>query len=660
MLRKVSIDVEELGPPARSMVCPAVVLGLTLIAFKAVWLEPRAGIAAAGIQTAGGTLISFLTEWLTVCASDVLFALLVGVIGQGLLMLVSRWPRLRRCTRWLLVGLCCLSVVYGVASVRMFASLGTWLTAGLISMTGNWRDVRSSVLPYLTPKLIAAALLVPLGYLLALWMTERAWQRVGHRAARWGLLIGLLVLGGWMLAARSAVAARQAGGSDEWRMVQNPHLVLINSFVRERFFAASQEIGIEFASDHTADFRLAAHRKRGVAPTPGLPRGPRNVLLITCESVGTQFLNIYGSPYRTWPRMERELEHAVVFDNHYAHVTNSANSLWTMALSCYPPLRTDEHIRKRAEVPGISLSNVLKPRGYRTAFIAGGHNDWANFETFIAARGFETIWDYRNAGVPELNSWGVEDRHLVDMVLRYIDQEPRDKPFFIHAWPVAPHHPYGPDYGMPQTGWENVDFLQGETKFGDMTWDLGRYLNALHELDKQLARLLDELRKRNLAEDTLVIITGDHGEAFGWPHKMFRQGGGVFEEYLRVPMIVWNPRLFKGAQRKPVLGGHIDLQPTILDFLGLPAQATWQGRSLFSSERTGRAYLFGSADQGILSVRQGDVKFVYNRLTRSERLFDLRSDPLEQVNVASRAPELCRELRQRIAAWAHFQQGLWK
>jgi arylsulfatase A-like enzyme len=359
--------------------------------------------------------------------------------------------------------------------------------------------------------------------------------------------------------------------------------------------------------------------------------------------------------------MESEARHALVFDNYYANVTNTANALFSMTLSSYPPLRSAEHTIKRADARGTSAANVLRPLGYRTAFISAGYNDWASQDLFLRPRGYDVVWDAKDSGCAEMNSWGVEDRCMVDMVLRYVDQDPtRAKPFYVFAWTQANHHPYGPEYGEPAKNWDNPDLLGGEKRFGEYSWDLGRYLSALFELDKQLGRLFDALRRRGLAEDTIVVVTGDHGEVFGWPHKAYGHGGGVYQEYVNVPFVVWSPGLFKAPARSAQLGGHVDLQATVLDLLGVAPPALWQGRSLFSPEHPPRAYFFGSADQGYLGVREGNWKYVYNRLTQSEMLFDLSADPTEQANVAGANREVCHQLRQRIAAWAAAQRGMWK
>jgi arylsulfatase A-like enzyme len=237
----------------------------------------------------------------------------------------------------------------------------------------------------------------------------------------------------------------------------------------------------------------------------------------------------------------------------------------------------------------------------------------------------------------------------MDMALKFIDQG-QDKPFYILAWTRATHHPYEPTEGM-----EEIDFFGAGPKPPD-DWDLGRYLNTMHEVDKQLGRLFDELRRRQLDQDTLVVVTGDHGEAFGWPHQIWGHSYQVYQENVHVPLMVWNPRLYPTGRRQTQIGGHIDLAPTLADMLGLPAAESWQGRSLFDPTHPGRAYFYGAMESYIFGVRQGQWKYILNATDGLEELYNLSADPLEQKNVIGHNLALGRELRQRVSAWVDYQR----
>ena len=293
------------------------------------------------------------------------------------------------------------------------------------------------------------------------------------------------------------------------------------------------------------------------------------------ESTGAKYLGLFGSRYPTTPNLEREAAHARVFDRFYAHVGLTANSVAAMSLSVYPYMTWREYTVEYPRFPGETLAQLLGPRGYRTAFLHSGHLEYVNQESFLQDRGFHELLDWKDLeGGPGHFSWGGSDRVLIDRTLDWIDRD-RSRPFYAVVWTQQSHHPYDPVPGQ-----ETRDFFEGSRLPPD-DWDLGRYLNTVRDADAQLGRLFAGLRERGLADDTLVVVTGDHGETFGDPHPTWGHGFRVYEESVRVPMMVWNPRLFPKGGRSDVVGGHVDINPTVAHLLGVPASPTWQGRSLF-------------------------------------------------------------------------------
>ena len=248
------------------------------------------------------------------------------------------------------------------------------------------------------------------------------------------------------------------------------------------------------------------------------------------------------------------------------------------------------------------------------------------------------------------SSWGVQDKAMVDMLLRYIDGD-RSKPIYIFSWNQGTHHPFFLPPEIPPT-----DFLHGDRSYGDIPEDLNKYLNSLREFDRQLGRLFDALRERGLDKDTLVVVTGDHGQAFGAPHKGYFHSGNVYEEDVHVPMVVWSPALFTQAAVSDAVGSQIDLSPMILDLLGVSAPAGWQGRSPMDSSQAHRAYFFGIRNDYIYGVREGAFKYIFNASQGRGELFDVTKDPDEQADLAASQPELCKTLRERLAAWVEYDR----
>ena len=631
---------EAIGRPdgRPSAFWPALLMGVALVLCKVAMLASVRWWNAAGVWDRAG--------WLVISAhADVVFALAVGLAGQAVLWLVAGRPVVARRVWRGVVAACVICVIYGVASVILFGYLSTPLTYSLIYLAGDMKNMRSSAGAAISWWTIAGVVGVPVAYLLLVKLTASlSTQRT--RSMRIVQGAGLLVL---LLVVRRAEDQLRWVMPLQGELARNPHVVLASSCITELLGGRSIVLDHDYPPEYERDFSTIGD---GIQPTPGLKRGPKNVIVIVCESLGTQHMALFGGKWPTTPNLQKESGHSLVFDGFYAHVTNTANALTAITLSTYVPMSWREVPVETPDIPGVTVPQILSQAGYRTAFISAGDNRWSNQERFLQGRGFQTIWDHRQAGRSSTweFSWGVGDACMVDMLLGWIDDAP-GRPFCAYTWTQGTHHPY-----YAGAGHRPIDFFAAGPPRSPDERDLDKYLNAMHELDAQLGRLFDALRKRGLADDTLIIITGDHGEAFGWPRKHYGHVGRIHEEDVHIPLIIWSPSLFRDEPRRNTVGAQVDLNPTIMDLLGLPADPGWQGRSLFAPTRANRAYVFGCSGLYYLGMRQGNWKYIHDATHGREELYDLSADPMELKNLTAENPALCRELRGRVAAWVGAQQ----
>src|SRR5437867_1492730 len=185
----------------------------------------------------------------------------------------------------------------------------------------------------------------------------------------------------------------------------------------------------------------------------------------------------------------------------------------------------------------------------------------------IEKRGFEVLEDAAAIGGNIHSSFGVDDSSTVKRLLSWIDSLKQGERFFVTYLPVAGHHPYA----TPERG--------PFTASGDNP-ALNRSLNALHYGDSALGELLSGLRARNLERNTLFVLFGDHGEAFGQHEGNFGHTLFIYDENIHVPYIIAAPGLIEDKIRLSNAASLIDTAPTILDLLGLPVPENLQGTSL--------------------------------------------------------------------------------
>ena len=226
-------------------------------------------------------------------------------------------------------------------------------------------------------------------------------------------------------------------------------------------------------------------------------------------------------------------------------------------------------------------------------------------------------------------------------MLAWIDSLRRDQMFFITYLRIAGHHPYDtPEPGpFPETN------------------EFGRYRNALHYGDKALGKLFKGLKSRGLDTNTLFVIFGDHGEAFGQHEGNFGHTLFIDEENVHVPFLVAAPGLVRNGARVSSVASLIDTAPTILDLLGLPAPSDYQGVSLLKSEES-MALFYTDYSLGFLGLRDGRWKFVYELESSRSTLFDLSADIPETNNVAARFPERVEAYRRHLLRWSAAQREL--
>ena len=588
-------------------------------------------------------------QWLVnlafVTANDVLLALVLGGIGE-VAVRITRWPAVRRAVRGVFVGVCVLCAFYAVAAVGVFEYFNRPLSYDLLRLARSVGAVRSSITEQLTTAMVIALVGVPVAFLaLCIW-------RGSHRSIPKWLVVGAVI---WIGAGLTMHATRPRSVFP--RMELNPHFELMRSTVAGLKGAQPLDFPQEFPPEDALEFRPFAARAQSQRfdPPAGVAR-PRNVIVIVLESVGTKYLSLYGSPYATTPNLAAEAAHALVFDNFYAHASHTYHSFMALNFSIYPGLPWC-HAPWAGRPCPPTLAALLQTQGWRTAYLHNGDLDWGSSRWLLEGHGYGIVEDYRNLGCKRLTSWGTEDRCVFERLVRWIDEQPA-QPFFAICWTDQTHDPYKLPPGFPK-----VDFFGGNPP-PQLAEELSRYLNVVRETDRQIGRLFAALRERGLAVDTLVVMTGDHGEAFRDPHDHRGHGFMIYQEDINVPLILWNPRLFSSGRRVPDVCAHVDVNPTIADVLGIEPSGEWQGYSLFDRARPLRAFFVTGAGDYHFGLREGPWKYVFEATDGQERLFDLNRDPKELQNVAASEPQRCARMRQRVAAWVSFEEeflrGRWK
>ncbi|MCA9070405.1 MAG: sulfatase-like hydrolase/transferase, partial [Planctomycetaceae bacterium] len=244
---------------------------------------------------------------------------------------------------------------------------------------------------------------------------------------------------------------------------------------------------------------------------------------------------------------------------------------------------------------------------------------------------------------------------LADETIAFLQRE-KSQPMFVCLWTYNPHYPFEAPEDL-------VEHFQGKKGPGLKNPIYGGQIEAT---DRAVGRVLDELDRLGLADDTLVIFTSDNG---GWSgatdNRPLRAGKGfLYEGGLRVPLIIRWPRVTKAGSVLETPTVSMDLSATILDAAGVSLKdgESLDGKSLrpllmgkaFQQDALFFHYphfAFHKANRPGSAIRQGKYKLILRHDDQSVELFDLEQDLGETQNLANDRPELAQQLKGRIEKW---------
>ena len=399
-----------------------------------------------------------------------------------------------------------------------------------------------------------------------------------------------------------------------------------------------------------------------------------NVILLVVESLRADQLRAYGGSRDIMPTLDKLARDGRVFLNAYTQSSHT-NYATLVPLSSHYPLRsTVEHVYpENPTYPRVLIYDVLKALGYHTGIFSSSNEHWAGMINYLRTGTVDRLFHaaefkgptYIMEGDFGLAAWAkqtkhagsVDDRFTMDEAIRWINSLDNE-PFFLYMNLQNSHVPYVIPRDFPRRfSPEKLDF---KIRFGYFPQDKTAvvkdvYADSLAYIDAQIARLFDYLDKRGQWQNTLVVVTGDHGQAF-YEHGFASHASALFDEVMKVPLVFRAPGLLAGVDPRPAQ--HADTAPSILKLLGLPTHPSFQGMSLFETAPLSNRALYLVA-QTPLAFQYGLVrsgfKLIYDDRQRHYSLYNLVIDPGEKIDVATSEPLIVKELANRLQTWRKLQ-----
>jgi arylsulfatase A-like enzyme len=591
------------------------------------------------------------------------------------------------------------------ASNRVLASL-TITLAFIVNLVSAWPPARSEYVALAVSFLLAGAL--------AAALFSKRFEKLQFVASPW--TASLLLLGApWLSREALSGSALSKTLFSVFLLAAILAVAAIGNRVR-RGRGAPVFAQAAFAVVLFGVFLTAA---KVAAKQPGIPPGSPtkaggtaspNILLITMDTVRADHTSVYGYQRDTTPNLREFTREATVYTRAiaasdftlptHAALFTGLYPNWSGALAVLDP--RPGHLAEPIRPDAVTVAEILRARGYRTAEVAAnlgflGH--WtgltrgfsiADLRRPVTLSTAERPFYLRRAATrvlrpivnigplerPALTAWDINAS--AENLLK--EMKGKGEPFFLFLNYLDAHTPYVPDPPFDKR-FPGLDGRLNPGEFHDLKLQvasgkrrllphqqahlIAQYDGGIAEEDAAIAALFKRLRELGLYDNTLIVITSDHGDTFGEHGLMDHFLGFVYQELVHIPLLIKYPGQ-RTPNRSDDLVSQVDFVPTVLELVGVKPNAGLQGRSLLQPVPSSGPVVFSqgtrSGNVGIGNPRfaglrraifSGPLKLI-DWTSGSPELYDLASDPREEHNLyesdSPRATELAQQLRGWIAA----------
>ncbi len=579
--------------------------------------------------------------------SDVFFNLGYALFWMGLFAACRVRGTLRRVVVVLFHMVTVLVLIVTTSAHQYFLETGTTLNYGIIAL---WLPKLKEVVPVVAHGASPwdwLLLLVVLSYAaLGPWLVTKAigWrqgraQRLRARRPRISYLGSL----GFLLLALGFGSVSLLIGAKPTDYTSGASVSLVRDPFVNLILTGAKEATDEEGSDDNTGGQIIEYPAAGasLATTPQTEK--RNVVLIHLESTRAGATTPYSDSLKTTPFLDELAKSSLLAEQAYAVVPHTSKASVAVNCGIEPHLVQPTTEAGPDGVPVPCLATLLNKQNYSTVLFQSSTEEFEDFAGLVRNVGYEEYYPLESMdteGFKQSNYFGVED----DVMLKPSEEwlrEHKDKPFLAEYLTGTGHHDY-----------QCLDLRYGQEDFTDNDL-VNRYLNCIRYQDFFVKNLLDQYEKLGLYDKTIFVIYGDHGEGFG-QHGRYQHDDTIYEEGLRIPLIIHAPGLTDHGERVQGLANETDILPTVLEMLGYEVMdGQYPGYSLLHSLPEDRALRFSCFHEGqCLAAIRGAAKYIYHYGNQPDEFFDLSKDPLEKHNLASQSnQEELNKWRRDLLEW---------
>lgn len=441
-----------------------------------------------------------------------------------------------------------------------------------------------------------------------------------------------------------------------------------------------------------------------------------SVLLISIDTLRADHLSCYGYHRKTTPHLDQLATDGVLYEKAYSTAVWTPPAHASMLTGLFPSSHgTVDQNRLSDSIP--TLAEVLLSYGYKTA---GFVNNSQVGELVGLEKGhqvYQEIWKgHRSVSIVQrtinflwrkgVHFMGVSDhgaRRTNELACRALIEN-RHHPFYMFLHYIEPHNPLDPPSAFKARYWKNIRLQNIDLKKLDLVAknplicfvedltlnpDEIEALKALYDaeisyVDQKIGELFEFMKREGIYDDTMIILTADHGEHFG-EHNLYSHVASLYEPILHIPLMIKYPGRSNNGKRMSGLVQLVDVFPTVIDVLGLDQQLSKEGQGL-SLTRAGSSDLFhefiiaeweGRIPSFILNrvedpessqvvqrfkdpmvmIRQGDHKYIKSD-SGKEELYDMERDKDERFNKITEEKVVAEELRKKLSTWQSMNRKI--
>jgi len=386
---------------------------------------------------------------------------------------------------------------------------------------------------------------------------------------------------------------------------------------------------------------------------------PKHVFFIVIDTLRADHLGCYGYKVPTSPTIDRLAKKGILFKNAYSNASSTLESVISFLIST--TALADKVYTETLPPSYTSLQKCLKQAGYNTLTVIS--NPWLKTQKHLFIEGFN---HYQFVG----ESWDIQEinnttekvtQAVLDLLGKQFNSSGKNF-FYIHY--LDPHDPYTPpvDYGFfsGKTPTDSlltsgdVHSISGEIEVkdrckkdpdyseiphpkplskNDLNYLISKYDVEIRHVDSNMAKLIARLQEMNILQDSLIVITSDHGEEF-LEHGCFRHGFQLYEETIYIPLIFYWAGHFTPMYKENIVSG-IDIAPTILELCKIKTPAHMCGRNILAKKLDEEPILFCTyyVNQKQRGMRDGNWKLIENLKSDETMIYNIRNDPDERNNL---------------------------